>query len=65
MFKTKYFIFQKKLCLLCQPQSKELGLGDFQTWSGLGTVGTGDSDLDLDLGLTIFKLELFLQTVTD
>ena len=45
------------LRLLCQPQSKELGFGDFQSWSGLlgqdlGTVGTGDSDLDL--GLTIF-----------
>ena len=45
---------------MCQPQSKELGFGDFQSWSGLlsqdlGTVGTGDSDLDL--GLTIIHLE--------
>ena len=44
------------LWLLCQPQSKELGFGDFQTWSellgqDLETVGMGD--LDLDLGLKI------------
>ena len=39
---------------LCQPQSKELGLGDYQSWSGLlgqdlgtVTVGTGDSDLTI------------------
>ena len=42
--------------VLCQPQSKELGFGDFQSWlellgQDLGTVGTGDSDLGL--GLTI------------
>ena len=37
--------------IIVSAQSKELGFGDFQTLSGLGTVGTADSDLDL--GLTI------------
>ena len=45
--------------IIVSAQSKVLGFGDFQTWSGLlgqdlGTVGTGDSDLDL--GLTFTKV---------
>ena len=42
--------------IIVSAQSKELGFGDFQTWSellgqDLETVGTGD----LDLGLTIIS----------